>query len=170
MKDSSRQQHEPPPGAASPTASLNLEKLVNYRLTVLSNWLGTSAMRLYGRKFGLRSVTEWPIMAALGYRAPLTVMDIVNFSKFEKTRVARAVQRLISVGLIVTQEDPDDGRRVLLWLTESGAQLHDEMVPYAMRRNEIIAATLTQEERRQLDGLLEKLRAQLPTVERVSEI
>jgi DNA-binding MarR family transcriptional regulator len=96
-------------------------------------------------------------------------MDIVNFSKFEKTRVARAVQRLISAGLIVTQKDPGDGRRVLLWLTESGAKLHDAMVPHAMRRNEILSKTLTAEERHQLDGLLGKLYDQLPAVEQVSE-
>lgn len=56
----------------------------------------------------------------------------------------------------------------LLWLTESGARLHNEMVPFAMRRNEIIAATLTTDERRQLDLLLSKLYAQLPAVEQVS--
>ncbi|MEM7705330.1 MAG: MarR family winged helix-turn-helix transcriptional regulator [Pseudomonadota bacterium] len=158
----------PPAEAAEPAASLNLEKLVPYRLTVLSNSLGASAMRLYGGAFGLRSVTEWPIIAALGHQAPLTAIDIAKSSMFEKTRVARAVQRLISVNLVVAKEDPSDARKSLLWLTESGARLHDEIVPYAMLRNEISTATLDDAERRQLDHLLEKLNKQLAAVEGVS--
>ena len=156
-------------GATKPMASLNLEKLIIFKLTVLSNSLSSSAMRLYGRKYGLRSATEWPIIAALGHQAPLTVMDIVNFTKFEKTRVARAVQRLISVGLIVTQKDLNDGRQVLLWLSREGANLHDKTVPHTMRRNEIISSNLSDGEKHQLEVLLNKLELELPSLDDYSD-
>ena len=167
MKSLNRRERNDPPGAARPDASLKLEQTLIYQLTIISNWLGLSALRLYGNRFGLRSVTEWPILAALGEDAPLTAKAICDFTKFEKTRVARATKRLIACGYIVSQSDPSDGRRTLLWLTDTGAHLHDLLVPFAMERNETLSATLSHEERAQLRRIVAKLVAQLPEVERV---
>jgi DNA-binding MarR family transcriptional regulator len=73
------------------------------------------------------------------------------------------VDRLEKRGLVERMPAPDDGRGVLLKLTEEGAALQKEIGREHVRDiAELVGPALTAAEQRELLRLTEKLRASLP--------
>ena len=87
-----------------------------------------------------------------------------------KAGVSRAVIVLEKKALIRRQTDPRDSRRQLLFLTEAGRALYARYIPVLQAREAAMLACLSAAERRQLDGLLDKLAAHVPAWAGVSEL
>lgn len=67
------------------------------------------------------------------------------------------VKRLKARGLVASRNDPDDGRRLLLTLSEEGLAKVSTMRAIAARVSENILAPLSQREQRTLLSLLKKI-------------
>ncbi len=67
------------------------------------------------------------------------------------------IDRLTSRGLTRTRSDPDDARRLLVELSETGAELFGRAAPVAAEITERTLAALTTQERERLVELLRRI-------------
>ncbi len=136
--------------------ALELEKFLPYRLSVLAQLVSESLHDLYAGPFEL-SVTQWRVMAALGRFAPLTASDVGQRIVMDKVAVSRAVASLMKRNLVERATDLDDRRRASLRLTARGRTVHAQIVPLALKYEAELYEALSQEERKTLNSLCDRL-------------
>ena len=81
------------PEATATGPSLELERFLPYRLSVVSNRISTVIARVYAQRFGL-TVPEWRVMAVLGRFGAMSASAVCERTAMDKVRVSRAVARL----------------------------------------------------------------------------
>src|SRR5215472_9801958 len=140
----------------APTAMLELEKFLPYRLSVLAQLVSESLHDLYAGPFGL-TVTQWRVMAALGRFAPLTASDVGQRIVMDKVAVSRAVAGLMKRGLIERATDKADRRRASLRLSARGRAMHGRIVPIALAYEAKLYQALNAEEARIFNTLADRL-------------
>jgi len=131
-----------------------------YQLVHVSQLLHLGVSRLFQARFGL-GIREWRVLAILGHYGPLTASDLVGRATFDKATVSRAVAQLEKQGFVARRSHPSDARRRLIYLTEAGVDLHDQVAPISRLRRRVLESALTESEREALSVILDKLRAQL---------
>ena len=144
-------------------ATLELERFVPYRLSVLSNSLSQAIAREYARRFDL-SVTEWRVIAVLGRFAGISASEVAERTAMDKVAVSRAVNRLIETGRVKRDTHGDDRRRSVLQLSARGRKVYDDVAPRALAYERTLLAALDADERAWLDRILDKLRDRLPAL------
>lgn len=72
---------------------------------------------------------EFGLLYRLQQRGPMTQVEIGLMLMRDKTTVTRRVDGMVRKGMVVRQPDPDDRRRVLIALTDSGARALAEVQP-----------------------------------------
>jgi len=148
---------------------LDLDRFIPYRLSVLSNRVSSAIAGEYSERFGL-TIPEWRVMAVLGGTPDLSAREVAERTAMDKVQVSRAVARLIRSKRLERDTDGRDGRVRRLKLSRAGRAIYDEIVPLALELEERFLSVLTVEERRALNGLIEKLSRELGallTVERL---
>lgn len=140
----------------TPHEILDLERLVPYRLSVLSNKVSSAIAGEYHRRFGL-AITEWRVMAVLGRFPGLSAREVTERTAMDKVAVSRAVARLLERSLIQREIHGDDRRRSVLTLSEDGFRVYDEVAPMVLECERQLLGPLSEEERAQLDRLIDKL-------------
>lgn len=83
------------------------------------------ALRPLWRRFNAHrtlSLGKVGILSHLAGRGPLTATDLAGLERISHQAIANAVRELEELGLIRRSPDPDDGRRVLVQLTDSGRE------------------------------------------------
>lgn len=139
---------------AGDAPTLELERFLPYRLSVLANVISRSLARLYEEEHGL-TVAEWRLLAILARFGPMSANGVCERSGMDKVRVSRAVARATARGLVHRATDTEDRRRSVLTLTALGRSTHDRIVPRAKAREAEVLAVLTPEE---VSVLLDTLR------------
>jgi len=137
-------------------ATLDLDRFLPYRLSVLQLAVSRSLARIYGARFDL-SRHEWRVLAVLAREAPVTATGIAARTNMDKVQVSRAVAGLIAAGRIRRMTDPRDRRRGYLRPTPAGRALYRRIVPLVKAREEQLTSALTPAEVRALDRILDKL-------------
>jgi len=135
---------------------LRLEKFLPYRLSVLSNRVSNAISQAYGARFHL-TIPAWRVMAILGRFPDLSAAELVEQTAMDKVAISRAVSSLLKNDYITRSEDPADRRRQVLNLSELGREVYARIVPLAQQYENDLIASLSTEEREQLDGIIEKL-------------
>ena len=79
------------------------------------------------------------------------------FTWRERAPRGSAVHRMLAEGYLDRAPDPNDGRQARLKLTPRGRTLHEAIAARLVERQEEVLSGLEPKERRQLDGLLQKL-------------
>ncbi|WP_395404525.1 MarR family winged helix-turn-helix transcriptional regulator [Arthrobacter sp. UC242_113] len=119
-----------------------------------------------GPAFRTLTVNEYDVLFTLS-RCPsgwLRLNELNDNVLLSQSSLSRLVDRLEKRGLVERQPAPNDGRGVLLKLTEDGAALQKEIGREHVRDiAELVAPALTAAEQRELLRLTEKLRASLPS-------
>lgn len=142
------------------TRSLDPERFLPMRLSVLGNRVTRTVARVYADRFQL-SAPEWRTMMVLGRYGASRPQDVIRRTAIDKVRVSRAVARLLASGRITSRTDDKDRRRVILDLTPAGRAIYDEVVPLVLAVEAKLLANLTAEERAALQTLLGKLEARV---------
>jgi DNA-binding MarR family transcriptional regulator len=151
------------PRAASGTSAVRLaaetwESLFRAQVAVMRRLQSGPAFRDL-------AVNEYDVLFTLS-RCPsgwLRLNELNDNVLLSQSSLSRLVDRLEKRGLVERQPAPDDGRGVLLKLTEEGAALQKEIGREHVRDiAELVAPALTAAEQRELLRLTEKLRASLP--------
>ncbi|APX04631.1 MULTISPECIES: MarR family winged helix-turn-helix transcriptional regulator [unclassified Arthrobacter] len=118
-----------------------------------------------GPAFRNLAVNEYDVLFTLS-RCPsgwLRLNELNDNVLLSQSSLSRLVDRLEKRGLLERMPAPDDGRGVLLRLTEEGAALQKEIGREHVRDiAELVGPALTAAEQRELLRLTEKLRASLP--------
>ena len=98
----------------------------------------------------------------LYFRDGISAADICDFSGHLKNNISRAITALEGKGLVRREPDPQDQRRLILYITAAGRRLHDKFMPALQQREEDMMACLSDAERKTFDTLLRKLCAHGP--------
>jgi DNA-binding MarR family transcriptional regulator len=139
--------------------TLDLERFVPYRLSVLTNRVSNAIAQVYSERFGL-SIPEWRVMAVLGGTSGLSARDVAARTEMDKVQVSRAVANLMHARRVQRQTDEADARVTRLSLTAKGRAIYDEIVPLALELESQFLEALSPEECTNLDLLLSKLTKQ----------
>ncbi len=130
--------------------------LVTYRLNLLANLLSKQAGSIYGRRFEL-TIGEWRVIAVLHDAGQLSLTALAAATNLDKGQASRVVSTLLDRGVVLRAADERDGRGVALSLSEDGCRLFDEVYPVARERHERVLATLSSDDRANLDRILGQL-------------
>lgn len=137
-----------------------LADFLPYRLSVTSNAVSNRIAADYKTRFGV-NVPEWRVMAVLGDIGALTQRQLVGATFMDKVAVNRACKVLADRGLVERSPNDSDGRSHLLELTDSGREMHGQIMPLALSLETRLLECLTAAEQRTLRRILDKLFAQV---------
>src|SRR5689334_12108617 len=96
-------------------ATLELDRFLPYRLSVLSNIVSTAIAGAYQDRFGL-TIPEWRVMAVLAMNPGLSAAEVAQRTAMDKVAVSRAVASLLKERRIAREMARSDRRRSLLKL------------------------------------------------------
>lgn len=102
-------------------------------------------------------LSEFAILEALLHKGPLTISAIGEKVLLTSGSMTAAINRLQTKGLVKRVQDPSDGRYFHVHLTPSGKTIIEAAFETHRQNLEAVAATLTQQERREFVRLLKKL-------------
>ncbi len=136
--------------------ALCLEEFLPYRFSVLTNRISRHLAKAYEKQFGI-TIPEWRVIANLARFAPMTASDVADKSSMDKVKVSRAISRLLKSGLIERDTDEQDKRRGQLRLSKVGEDVFEEIAPLALGWEADLLAPLSADERRTLNGIMNKL-------------
>ncbi len=152
--DSTAGTHVKPPH----TGTIDLDRFLPYRLSVLSNLVSGAIADAYQRRFGL-TIPEWRVLAVLARYPGLSAAEVAERTRMDAVAVSRAVARLLAAGRLRRATSHDDRRRSVLTVSAAGAAVYREVAPIALGYERRLLAALGPEARAALDGLLEALTA-----------
>jgi DNA-binding MarR family transcriptional regulator len=140
--------------------TLTLQQFLPYRFANLAEKISVSLSRIYVDSFGI-NVAEWRILATLGEFGELQAKQVARHSNMDKVRVSRAVASLTTKDLLDRRPCPGDSRGSLLHLSPAGRRLYLQLVPQALCWEQALVEPLSEEERRLLSGVLDRLESGL---------
>jgi DNA-binding MarR family transcriptional regulator len=115
----------------------------------------------YAAHVGLGGVqyTILQIIRHFGGHQELTVGDIAQQLRLSGSFVTIETNKLQSLGLVGKKQSEDDRRKVLLLVTNKGAELLDNLAPLQRTVNDVQFANLSREQFLELLGMIEQLTA-----------
>jgi MarR family transcriptional regulator, lower aerobic nicotinate degradation pathway regulator len=102
--------------------------------------------------------TQWAALNKLNEVGPTSQNQLGRMTAMDVATIKGVVDRLAKRGLIGTQPDPDDGRRLVASLTQEGRDLVEAHCADALAISEETLAPLSDAEREIFLKLLNKLR------------
>ena len=139
-----------------PSKTLDLDHFVPYRLSVVTNRVSSAIARHYSDRFDL-TIPEWRVMAVLGQTPGLSAREVAQRTAMDKVQVSRATASLLAAKRLTRTAHARDGRVAHLSLSLKGREIYNQVVPLALALEQQFLSVLSSQERKALDGLLEKL-------------
>ena len=126
------------------------------RLAVFINAIQEDFARAHGLKYG-----EFLVLAALRRSIPecaLNPTELFRSLLITSGAITKRVDRLVAMGLVERRADPEDRRGVLVYLTERGRQLCDEMTVTSFGHDSAYGRLkkLSEQDRKDLANLLRR--------------
>jgi DNA-binding MarR family transcriptional regulator len=137
-------------------STLELDRFLPYRLSVLSNIVSTAISGAYEKRFGL-TIPEWRVMAVLATTPGLSAAEVAQRTAMDKVAVSRAVASLLRERRIVRQTARADRRRSLLRLSAAGEKVYAQVVPMALDYERDLLAPLSRKDRAVVDRVIRTL-------------
>jgi len=97
-----------------------------YLLAAVSD-VASAQFHAHVRKAGLR-VPEWRVLACLVDEEGAMVTRLARLSLLEQSRLTKIIDQMAERGLVRRNPDPDDARRVRVFLTGDGRALAQRLV------------------------------------------
>jgi DNA-binding MarR family transcriptional regulator len=126
--------------------AIDMNAFMPAMLTNLAQKITTSASAAYRPKFGV-GITEWRIIALLGAEPWTAPVQICEATGLDKAAVSRSLRELVEADLVEMQADGLAQRRLPFALTAKGIAIHNQIVAYALEREERMLADFSIEER-----------------------
>jgi DNA-binding MarR family transcriptional regulator len=151
-----------PPDPDTDPDSIDLERFLPYRLSVLANLVSSTIADTYQRRFDL-TIPEWRVIAVLSRHPGLSAAEVSELTRMDAVAVSRAVARLLRAGRLLRTVSPVDRRRSVLRVSRAGAAVYRAVAPLALGYERELLAALAGPERallmRALDALTERARS-----------
>lgn len=141
----------------------NCEELLNYRIARLLSVSGALVIRLCEGRYGI-SRREWRLLAMLADYGTLAPSELASRAHSDRPLVSRAINDLVSKGLVSRVTRNHDKRRVAVTLTDKGKALHAELFPLSADINTRILNALAPHQIDALDQALDVLTAAAETL------
>jgi len=132
------------------------QKSINFRIHLLASSLSKGAMQYYGEKFGV-GLPEMRILSNLDSEGPLAAHRLVELTAMDKALVSRVLVSLSRRRYLTSSSPKSDPRKRTWQLSRSGAALVERLRPEWQRREAIIQAGLSADERQVLGVLLDRM-------------
>ena len=114
---------------------------------------------IFARDIGINlTPTQWAALAKLSETGPCSQNQLGRLTSMDVATIKGVIDRLSARGLTETSPDPEDGRRLLVSLTRTGAQTAEKAAANALAISKETLAPLDTKERDTLFALLNKLR------------
>lgn len=158
----------PPRMHASPLVTEPLARIIDPEnftprlVSILSNALVSRESAELRSRFSL-GTNDWRVLSALATRPGATAKDVSEFLILNPALISRSVSTLVARGLIALSDGPRGSRP--MFLTAAGAVMHDDMLPIAMRGQEIVLEDFSPEETVQLNDLLRRMLRRAPALQ-----
>lgn len=136
--------------------SIELERFLPYRLSVLTNVVSSAIADAYRRRFGL-SIPEWRVIAVLTRHPGISAAEVAELTRMDAVAVSRAVTRLLRAGRLRRAVARNDRRRSVLSVSRTGAAVYREVAPLALRFERDLLEGMDHAERAALDRALDTL-------------
>jgi len=133
-----------------------LEQFLTYRLHVLNKLSERGISERYLAKLDV-TLPEARVIASVGSFGPFSIMDLAKHANLDKSQASRAAEALIKRGLVERETSADDGRVVLISLTEAGRVLFRKVIPIARKWNADLFDCLDEKERQAFRHALDKV-------------
>ncbi|GAC1339824.1 MAG: MarR family transcriptional regulator [Beijerinckiaceae bacterium] len=153
--------HPAAAGAASVTAEAAEAK--SYRLDDQVGFLLRQASQRHTAIFAARMIddltpTQWAALARLAERGPCSQNQLGRLTAMDAATIKGVVDRLVARGSAETRADPNDSRRLMIALTQTGRDLVERASSTAHAITAATLAPLSAAERRAIVKLLSKLK------------
>ncbi|MEN5082888.1 MarR family transcriptional regulator [Bosea sp. TWI1241] len=102
--------------------------------------------------------TQWAVLSRLYAEGGCSQNLLGRHTSMDAATIKGVVDRLIKRKLVRTERDPDDGRRVIVQLTEAGRDFTRELLPRAETVSKVTLSPLATSQRATLISLLKQLR------------
>ena len=143
------------------TGDLWLDSFFPYRLYRASKKL---QIRLQARLRAMRmSPSQWSVISVLKAYGALSIGEIVAATLMEQPTISRVVARLEKHGLVSRRPSSRDSRMALISLTTPGIEAFKQIVPAALRHQELALNGIGRKEIAQLVAALEKIEENIET-------
>lgn len=103
------------------------------------------------------SLTEGRIVFDVGAAESTTANKLAKSLGLDKAAISRGVNRLIELGLMISEPDPRHGARNLLSLSDEGQRRRQLVAQFTFAREKYLLNVLTAEEERQFVDSLRKI-------------
>jgi len=114
---------------------------------------------IFSRDIGVNLTSpQWAALAKLAETGPCSQNQLGRLIAMDVATIKGVIDRLSARGLTETSPDPEDGRRLLVSLTRTGAQTAEKAAVNALAISKETLAPLDTKEREMLFALLNKLR------------
>jgi DNA-binding MarR family transcriptional regulator len=101
--------------------------------------------------------TQWAVIAKLAESGPCSQNLLGRQTAMDAATIKGVIDRLTKRGFTATKADPEDGRRLLVALTEEGAAVYARGAPMAERITAATLEPLSEPERAAFVALLRRL-------------
>ncbi|WP_127556705.1 MarR family winged helix-turn-helix transcriptional regulator [Saccharospirillum alexandrii] len=143
---------------------LDLDRYIPFLLTATANKLSTGASRVYREKFDI-GITDWRILAMLAVEPNITAARICTVIGLDKAATSRALLNLRKRGFVQESKHHNtDKRSTVIQLTDSGKNVHDEIMKVALMREQKLLEAFSESEAEQLVDYFQRLHRQVEKV------
>jgi DNA-binding MarR family transcriptional regulator len=137
--------------------------MAGFRLLKLTNLMSRPFFGQFAKQHDL-TLNEWRSIVVLANQPGSAAQDVSAATGSHPMNISRAVIALRKRGLIEEARDPDNHRRMLLWLTTKGKDLFMAIAPHSEAQNKLLFDVLSQEELVTFIKTLEKLTSRAETI------
>lgn len=133
-----------------------LQSFLPYLLNQAAEESSLAFQQVYKNKYGmLRS--EWRVLFHLGAFGRLTATDVVMRARIHKTKISRAVSKLVEKRFVTRERSEDDRRQEFLTLTTAGELAYRDLRQVAEAYDKEVSKKFTDGEVRLLRMMLKRL-------------
>lgn len=149
-----------------PTAPATLDEISAF-ITYVSRLATSEAVRRRVAGAAERWVTpaESAALRAIADAGPVTFKGLAEHLELDQTTISRTANRLLEVGLVARETDPDDRRKSWLTITADGDEMLHRLQHVATQWYEVAISQWTADEQRTLADALARFRRDLQRLE-----
>lgn len=143
--------------------ALNLQRNIPALVTFLANKLSTGASTVYRELFNV-GIVEWKLLALLAVENGITANHMCHVFGLDKAGISRSLKLLEKEQYVYSSIDTKDARRSIVWITDKGRALHDDIFEVAISREKLLLEGFTKKEIDILIKLLNRLGERVTSV------
>jgi DNA-binding MarR family transcriptional regulator len=140
--------------------TIDRESFTPAYLTLVANAWSSANSVFYMRDYGI-GVNDWRVLSTLANHPGATAVEVCGVVGLHKSVVSRSVATLSERGLVGIERS--DGHR-RLYLTPAGVDLHDELLPHALHKEELLLSGFEPAEVAQLRRFLRRMFLNIPVM------